>query len=182
MGSSEKSGNVSLAEYVNALDQELGGMDEDAVEALFEKFARVTQPRLMELFSAIAEQNEIPEFFLAESAFHLYSLQRFHEDILPEPPGRISRRRLLGALDVIEQVVDGIPSAVDLKNDSLTAAEVPFFAHDVPRLFFHRWRGELQEMLDHGEISEEIYWDLFRFYLTVLKIYSDEFPAARVDP
>jgi hypothetical protein len=182
MGPKEQPKSVSLAGFVNALDKKLGKMDDEAVEALFDRFARDTQPRIMELFSAIAEQNEIPEFFLAESAFHLYSLHCFHEAVLPEPPGRISRRRLLNTLDVIERTVDGLPSAVDLMSDPLTAAEIPFFAHDVPRLFFLRWRGELQEMLDHGEISEDVYWDLFRFYLTVLRIYSDDFPDTRVDP
>ncbi|MBN2430552.1 MAG: hypothetical protein JXQ27_03720 [Acidobacteria bacterium] len=164
-----------VRDFLHRLDLELGALDEKAVESLFDTFARKAQPRVMELLRAIAEQNRIAEEFLAESLFHLYSVQRFYEETEQVPPPRFGRRRLLAGLDDVERIIDGLSPEVDLMSDPLTAAEIPFFADDIPRLFFHRWRAELQDMLDFGEVSEDLYWDLLRFYLVVLRLYHDEF-------
>jgi|GEM_PF-1089117 len=169
---------IRVRDFLRRLDLELGALDDEAVEAVYEKYARRSQPRVMELFTAIQEQHGIDREFLAESLFHLYSVQRWYEDKRQVFPPRFGRRRLLATLGKIERLIDDLPPGVDLMQGALGTGEIPFFADDTPRLFFHRWRSELEEMLDHGEISEDLYWDLFRFYLVVLRLYHEEFPAA----
>jgi len=175
----KKNNNLSyINDFIEKLDKSLGAMPENEVDDFFDEFSSETQPFIIELVSSIAEENTVPEFFLAECIFHVVGLHRFYDEILGLTPACIQRDDLLSAIDSVELLLKQIDDTTDGPNHETYSRELPFLHHDILRRFFVIWQPRLETMREEGELDDDLYWDLFQFHLVILKAFSDKFPDA----
>ena len=175
----KKNNNLNnIDNFVEKLDKSIGAMPESEANSFFDEFSSRTQPFIMELLSSIAEENTVPEFFLAECIFHVVALHTFYDEILGLPPACIQRKDLLSAMDSVESLLKRINDTTDHPNHETYAKELPFLHHDILRQFFVVWQRYLETMREDRELDDDLYWDLFQFHLVILKAFSDMFPDA----
>jgi hypothetical protein len=155
--------------FIDEIDARLGALSEEEIEALFREFADGIQPWLIGLFTAIEESHQIESEFLGECVFHFYTLQAFFEERLQLQPPAFGKNEVLAAIDA----VDGFFAKPDAD-----AWNHPVLQLEWPRLFFTVWEGCLDDLTEEGSVDESLRDDLVRFYLVVLTLFSDRFPAA----
>ena len=167
----------AVAGFIEAVDTELGQASEEAVQSVFDALAEYGQPAILGLLASIAAGHDVDPDELAECLFHLYTLQRYYADRLGSPPPVIGPEVLETAIEDVER---------DLERAGLMAVEsgrefnplaLPCLAEAPAGAFFTVWRQHLTDMLDRGEVDDNLYFDLLRFYLTVLKSFTAESPG-----
>ena len=165
-------------QFLEAMDQRLGVLAEEEVQALFQDFSETAQPWVMDLLVAIEEANEVDPGFLGEAAFYVYALQKFYEEVLQLPPSTIEREELLDAIHRVDTIFEKQPAPPDFPD--VARLDFPCLRIEVPGLFFTAWESCLEELVEEGSLDAGMRWDLTRFYLVVLTAFGDQFPGAHI--
>lgn len=166
-----------VCRFVERLDLKLGSLPEGELKATIGAFSEKVQPEVIALLSAIEEENQIDPEFLGECVFHLYAMHRFHEDVLQVKPRKIGQKELLGLIDTVDKLFEDVSATGDAGIENM---EIPFLQREIPGIFFIVWRDCLEQLLEEGSIDENVWYDLLRFDLVVLKAYGDQFPDAHM--
>jgi hypothetical protein len=164
--------------FLEQLDHRLGALNEEEVQALFLDFSESSQPWVMDLLAAIEEAHQVDPGFLGEAAFYVYALQQFYEEVLRLPPSPVERRELLDAVDRVDAVIgkQAAPPAIE----DIGRLDFPCLRIEVPGLFFTAWQACLDDLVEEGFLDADMRWDLARYYLVVLTVFGDQFPAAHM--
>ena len=165
-------------QFLEAMDQRLGALGEEEIQALFQDFSETAQPWVMDLLVAIEEANQVDPGFMGEAAFYVYALQKFYEEVLQLPPSTIEREELLDVISQVDAIFEKQPAPPDFQD--VGRLDFPCLRIEVPALFFTAWESCLEELVEEGSLDAEMRWDLTRFYLVVLSAFGDQFPGAHI--
>lgn len=165
---------VTIREYVQQLDERLGGLSPAAARGRLGAFAKA-QPEIRALFDAVREgwpQAEFP----AEGFFYAYALHAYLRDVLGAEEPRHEVRDVLQAAETADLRFRSAP------------AEGPGAAADLAGMLFPNgspvagfgalWDQYLAEMLEDGLLDPGLGTALRKFFAVVL-LLADETAASR---
>jgi len=169
-----------IADFIGELDARVGAMKDEDLDREFTEFGEETQPELMGLFLAIAETHQVEIEFVNECAFLLLGLFRFYEERLDLHPPTIKQREVLKAIDLVDAAFDKLgPEIEPARLDSL---KIPALEMEVPGLYSRLWEACLADLLEEGSIDEDLWLDLYKFYLVVATCLKPHLADVRVTP
>ncbi len=171
-------GLETVQSFIDSIDQRLGQMSDTEVENVLEQFTAETQPWLINLLAAIEDDHDVDPGYLAECLFQVYALHQFYTEVMGLTPETVAAAEIERIIIKIEKSLDKLISAHP--DGDINPFDLPFLNQDIIKLFFIAWEEHLDELLEYGDLDEELYEDVWKFYLITLRAYGDQFPDARL--
>lgn len=161
-------------DWLDKLDRELAGLDETALDDLFNRFANEIQSAASRLLASIEAHHRDRAEFPGECLFHLIALDRYYREALGLDVRPISREDLMAALHTVEKATS------DTQAGTFDPSSYPFLSHELSAAFFGAWRDYLDGLVEEGALDSAIWPYLMEYYLAILKVYGDQHPDARL--